>query len=118
MCYRSERSEPKFEESIAERTKLKKQKNIYTVGEFSKLIIEKEKSINMELFQKRLKFSSLSLILRILYNVEDKEKKNNELVGLLKSGLNDLKDETEQMSEDEKRIEQPDKSGRYCLGDS
>ena len=66
MCYRSE---------IAERTKLKRQKNIYTVGEFSKLIIEKEKSINIESFQKRLKFSSLSLILRILYNVEDKEKK-------------------------------------------
>ena len=39
-------------------------------------------------------------------------------MSLLKSGLNDLKDETEQMSEDEKRIEQPDKSGRYCLGDS
>ena len=75
MCYRSERSEPELEESIAERTKLKRQKNIYTVGEFSKLIIEKEKSINMESFQKRLKVSSLSLILRILYNVEDKEKK-------------------------------------------
>ena len=30
-------------------------------------------------------------------------------MSLLKSGLNDLKDETEQMSKDEKRIEQPDK---------
>ena len=74
VCYRSERSEPKFEESIAERTKLKRQKNIYTLGEFSKLIVEKEKSIKMELFQKRLKFPSPSLILRILYNVEDKNK--------------------------------------------
>ena len=36
-------------------------------------------------------------------------------MSLLESGLNDLKNETDQMSEDEKRIEQPDKVvGRYC----
>ena len=32
------------------------------------------------------------------------EKKNNELVNIIKSGLSDLKDEIENMSEDEKEL--------------
>lgn len=45
MCvYGSETSEPKFKESIWERTKLKRQiRPKYTVDEFNKLIFEKEK---------------------------------------------------------------------------
>ena len=47
-------------------------------------------------------------MLRGLYSVDDK-KKNNESVNMIKSGLSDLKDEVEKMSENEKRIEQPDR---------
>ena len=74
MCYGSETSEPKFKESIGERTKLKRQiRPKYTVHEFNKLIDEKEKSITIKPFQNHFKFPSPSLILRILYNVEDKK---------------------------------------------
>lgn len=55
VYYKPEESEPKLKESIAERTKLRRQKRPkYTVHEFNKLIAEKENS--MELFQKHLNF--------------------------------------------------------------
>ena len=74
VCYGSETSEPKFKESISERTKLKRQiRPKYTVDEFNKLIDEKEKSIKIKPFQNHFKFPCPSLILRILYNVEDKK---------------------------------------------
>ena len=61
----------------------------------------------MELLREHFGFLSPSLILRTLNNVHDKER-NNELVNMFKSGLSDLKDDIEMMSEDEKRIEQLD----------
>ena len=67
-------------------------------------MVEKEKSINMELLRQHFAFPSPSVILKILYNVEDK-KRNNELVNLFKSGLSDLKDEIKRISEDEIKIE-------------
>ena len=74
VCYGSETSEPKFKESMGERTKLKIQiRPKYTVDEFNKLIDEKEKSIKIKSFQNHFKFPSPSLILRIIYNVEDKK---------------------------------------------
>ena len=45
---------------------------------------------------------------KLLYKTNNK-KKNKELVNMIKSGLRDLKDEIEKMSEDEKEIEKPDK---------
>ena len=59
----------------------------------------------MELFQKHFKIGMPSLMLRHLYSINDK-KKNNELVYMIKSGLSDLKDQIEKMSENKKRIEQ------------
>ena len=43
---------------------------------------------------------------KLLYKTNNK-KKNKELVNMIKSGLRDLKDEIEKMSEDEKEIEKP-----------
>ena len=43
-----------------------------------------------------------------LYELKDK-KKNSSLVNLIKSGLSDLKNEIEEMSKKEKKIEQPDR---------
>ena len=58
----------------------------------------------MELFQKHFKIGMPSLMIRHLYSINDK--KNNELVYMIKSGLSDLKDQIEKMSENKKRIEQ------------
>ena len=45
-------------------------------------------------------------MLKTVYNTNDK-KKNNDLVIMIKSGLNELKREAENMSEEEKEIEKP-----------
>ena len=45
-------------------------------------------------------------MLRDLYRINDK-KKNNDLVNLIKSGLSDLKNEIENMDDEEKEIEKP-----------
>ena len=45
-------------------------------------------------------------MMKNLYRINDKYK-NNGLVNVIKSGLNDLKNETENMSEEEKEIEKP-----------
>ena len=43
-----------------------------------------------------------------LYEIK-KKKENDELVNIIKSGLIELKEEIEKMSEDEKETEKPDK---------
>ena len=45
-------------------------------------------------------------MLKPAYKTNDK-KNNNKLVNMIKSGLSDLKNEIEDMSEDEKEIEKP-----------
>ena len=45
-------------------------------------------------------------MLKTLCNLNDR-KKNNQLVNIIKSGLNDLKNEIERMSEDKTKIEKP-----------
>ena len=57
----------------------------------------------MELFQK---YFNASLMLKVLKNVEDKEK-NHDFVSLIKSSLTEFTDNIKWISEDEKRIEQP-----------
>ena len=49
-----------------------------------------------------------SVLVKKLYELKDK-KKNSSLVNLIKSGLSDLKNEIEEMSKKEKKIEQPDR---------
>ena len=45
-------------------------------------------------------------MLKTVYNTNDK-RKSNDLVIMIKSGLNELKREAENMSEEEKEIEKP-----------
>ena len=47
-------------------------------------------------------------MLKYLYQTNDKEKKN-ELVNMINSGLKDLKEKIKEMSEEERKIEKPDK---------
>ena len=51
-------------------------------------------------------FPNPSIMLKSLYKTND-EKNNNKLVHIIKSGLSDLKNEVEDMSEEEKEIEKP-----------
>ena len=47
-------------------------------------------------------------MLKTIYNTNDR-KKNNDLVNVIKSGLSDLKNEIENMDEEEKETEKPNK---------
>ena len=65
--------------------------------------------MNSELFQNYFNFQMPTAIkYEAVYNT-DSEKKNKALLSVMISGLNDLKDEIEQMSEDQINIERPDK---------
>ena len=72
-------------------------------------IWERLKDINYDLFKDYFNFSVPSALAKELYETKDK-KKNNEFVEEIKNKWSDLKDEIKKMSEDEKEIEQPDKT--------
>ena len=78
------------------------------VKELNELIIKKETGINRELFKKYFNFEMPTAMLKALYNLNVR-KKNNNLVNVIKSGLSDFKNEIENMSEEEKEIENPNK---------
>ena len=78
------------------------------VKKFIEYIENKSKDINYDLFKDYFKFVVTSALVKKLYEIK-KKKKKNKLVNLIKSGLSDLKDRIEEMSEDEKKIEQPPK---------
>ena len=61
------------------------------------------------MFKGYFNFSVPSASAKELYETKDKTK-NNELVEEIKNKWSDLKDEIKKMSEDEKEIEQPDKT--------
>ena len=66
----------------------------------------KETGKNSEVFQKHFKFQRPSDMLKSVYKTNDK-KKNSTLVNIIKSRLSDLKNEIEDMIEEEKEIEKP-----------
>ena len=74
----------------------------------NKRIIDEEIDLNEELFNKYFKIRRPSDMLMYLNKTNDKEK-NNELVSLINSGLKDFKEEINKMSEQERKIEKPDK---------
>ena len=76
------------------------------VKELNKLIIKKETGINRELFKKYFNFRMPSAMLKTSHNLNDR-KKNNVLVNKIKSGLSNLENEIEKISEDEIKIEKP-----------
>ena len=94
----------KFEKSVGETVKLRNQKD----KKFIEHIENKSKTINYNLFKEYFNFESPTVLTKQLYKIKNK-KKNNESVNVIKSGLIDLKDEHEKMSEDEKETEKPDK---------
>ena len=76
------------------------------VSNFYEWVNRKETGINCELFEKYFNFKKPSDMLNSVYRTNDK-KKNSEFVNIIKSGLSDLKNETEDVSEEEKEIEKP-----------
>ena len=70
------------------------------------MIDEKKTDMNKELFQKHFNFGNQSVMLRDLFRTNNK-RKNKQLVGLIKSGLSHLKEDIEQMSENEIEVEKP-----------
>ena len=68
---------------------------------FFKYIEKESKGINYDLFKTYFNFSIPSALVKQLYETKDK-KKNNELLKEIKSRWRNLKDEIENMSEDEK----------------
>ena len=103
--YESEKEEKEQQTSKKE---LLKKPTEEDESNFNEWVNKKETSINSEIFQRLFKFQRPSDMFKLLYKTNNK-KKNKELVNMIKSGLRDLKDEIEKMSEDEKEIEKPDK---------
>ena len=93
-----------FERSIAERTKLRRQKD----KEFIKYIENESKSVNYDLFKIYFNFVTPIALAKQLYETKD-ENKNNDLVYVIKSGLRDLNDKIKRMSKEEIEIEKSDK---------
>ena len=96
------------EEEQEEEQEQKQDEKTIDPNEFNESIIKEETDINKELFMKHFKIQKPSDIFKLLYETNDKEK-NSKLVSMINSGIRDLKDEIEEMSEDEKEIEKPDK---------
>ena len=60
------------------------------------------------MFKDYFRSAAPTVLAKTLFEIKDK-KKNNDLVNVIKSGLRDLKDEIEKMSEDEIEIEKSNK---------
>ena len=78
------------------------------LNEFNEWVNREETGINHNLFQKHFNLWRPSDMLKTIYNTNDR-KKNNDLVNVIKSGLSDLKNEIENMGEEEKETEKPNK---------
>ena len=71
-------------------------------------MINKEKPhINNELFRKPFRVQDPSVMYKVLYETNDKEK-NSKLVDIFNSRLKDLKEEIKNMSKEEREIENPE----------
>ena len=104
FSYKGNVFKTKKEES--EENKLEKIKDDY--NKFLKYIENESKGINYELFKDYFYSSVPSTLAKKLYETKDK-KENNELVNVIEGRLIDLKNKIKEMSEDEKKIEKPDK---------
>ena len=71
-------------------------------------IENKSKSISYDLFRKYFNFETPTQLTKKLFEIKDK-KKNNDFVEESKSRWSKLKDEIEEIFEDTKKIEKPDK---------
>ena len=85
----------------------KEEKTITDAIAFNERINKKETGITTELFKKHFNFQRPSDMLKFLYKANTNQ--NNELVSVINSGLKDLKEKIKEMSEEERKIEKPDK---------
>lgn len=92
QCTIKLKSEPKFEESIGQRIKLRKQS--------SNKFTEYENNINNELFKRHLKCQSPSNKYKALNETKSEERKKIQ-VNLNKSGLANFKKDTDNLSKDD-----------------
>ena len=72
-------------------------------NKFFKGIENESKGINYALFEKHFSVTAPTVLVKTLFKTKDKIK-NNDLVNVIKSGLYDLKDKIEKMSEDKKKM--------------
>ena len=73
------------------------------MSNFNEWINRKETGISSEIFQEYFKHQIPSDTLKDLYRINDK-KKERKLVNAIKSGLSDLKNESKNMDEKEKKL--------------
>ena len=102
--YLSEEEQEKEKEQEQE-----KEPVITDVNTFNERINKKQKDINEKLFKRHFNFQRSSDMFNFLNNINDIEK-NNELVDVITSGLKDLREEIKKMSEEERKVEKPDKT--------
>ena len=95
------------EEEEGKRKKQKKQeeeqKQESEEKKFFKYIENKSKSISYDLFRKYFNFETPTQLTKKLFEIKDK-KKNNDFVEEIKNRWSKLKDEIEEMSENEKKM--------------
>ena len=101
--YESEEEREQQTSKKPDKTELPKKPTKKWFEKLNEWINKKETGIDRELFKKHFNVQRPS---DMLYNTNDK-KKSNDLVIMNKSGLNELKREAENMSEEEKEIEKP-----------
>ena len=85
------------------------EKAITDLNAFKEWIIKKEANINSELFRQYFNYQTPSALFNDLHNLKDNLLKNNVLVHVIESGLIDLEKKIKEMSNEEIKIEKPDK---------
>ena len=76
-------------------------------NKFLRLIYSKEREISNELVRKYFLVQDLGELLKRLKKLKNKPEKNKIKVNLINSGLRDLEEEIEDMSEEEKETKNP-----------
>ena len=99
-------SEEEQQTSKEFKKKTPKKRTQTDIDEFIEFIIKEETGINKELFKNYFNFQMPTALLKLLYNLDDKEK-NKQLVDVIESGLIDLKNKIKKMSEDGIKNEKP-----------
>ena len=105
---RRRRKKKKEKQEEKQKKQEEEQKEESKENKFFKYIENKSKGISYDLFRKNFDFKTTTPLTKNLFKIKDK-KNNNDFVEQIKNRWSKLKDEIEEMSEDEKNIEKPDK---------
>ena len=108
MSDEEQEEEQEKQEEEQEKQDEKQNKKTSNAHKYIERMINREDAhINQEIFQKYFKIQKPSLMYKVLRTINDKERNSN-LVDILNSALKDLKEETKNMSKEDKEIEKPD----------